>query len=410
LYASASCGGVSEYNCPQGKADPNGYAAVVYLYAADITLEQTAGPTAGSLGGELASAPIVSGTSDLTFNASDPGSGVYQAVFTVDGQVVQRTVLDENGGRCRNVGQAADGLPAFLYIQPCRASVSSDVAFDTTGISDGAHHLVVSVIDAAGNSAPVIDRNVVFSNGRPGSQGATSSANVGASGAGGAAVAGSGSLNGSNATAQAMLTASWKATKSPHLTSRYGRPQTIVGRLTGPGGAPIAGASIDLTARPADQGARSAAMRSPRTGPDGRFTVRIPAGVSSRTLRFAYRERLGDPLPVATRTLTLSVNAAIALSITPRTASAGRSIYFHGRMLGGSIPRGGKQLVLEARSAGGPWIEFKVIRADVHGRYRASYRFRLRGPARYQFRVLSEAEADYPFAPGSSKVVDVRER
>ena len=118
--------------CKGGFGDPNGYAAVVYLYAADITLEQTAGPTAGSLGGELASAPIVSGTSDLTFNASDPGSGVYQAVFTVDGQVVQRTVLDENGGRCRNVGQAADGLPAFLYIQPCRASVSSDVAFDTT--------------------------------------------------------------------------------------------------------------------------------------------------------------------------------------------------------------------------------------------------------------------------------------
>jgi hypothetical protein len=409
LYISASCGGVSEYNCPEGKGDPNGYAAVVYLYAADITLEQTAGPSASGAGGELATASTVSGTSDLTFNASDPGSGVYEAVFSVDGHVVQRTVLGENGGRCRDVGQASDGLPAFLYIQPCLASVSADVGFDTTRISDGTHHIVVSVVDAAGNSAPVIDRNISVANIRSGQTGTSSASGItsGSSGAGGQAL---GALNGTNAAAQTTLTVSWQATKSMHLTSRYGRPQTIVGRLLGPGGVPIAGASIDLTATPADQGARAATMASPRTGADGRFTARLPGGVSSRTLRFAYREHLGDPQPVATRTLTLSVDAAILLSITPRTASVGRSIFFHGRMLGGSIPKGGKQLVLEARSPRGAWLEFKVIRADTRGRYRASYRFRLRGPTRYQFRVLSEAESDYPFATGSSRVVDVRER
>ena len=32
------------------------------------------------------------------------------------------------------------------------------------------------------------------------------------------------------------------------------------------------------------------------------------------------------------------------------------------------------------------------------------------GPARYQFRVLCEAEADFPFAAGVSKVVGVSER
>ena len=91
-------------------------------------------------------------------------------------------------------------------------------------------------------------------------------------------------------------------------------------------------------------------------------------------------------------------------------ASVGHSIHFRGRLLGGPIPRGGKQLVLEARSPGGSWIEFNVIRADAHGRYRASYRFKFPGPARYQFRVLSEAEADYPFAAGASNVVRVYER
>ena len=36
--------------------------------------------------------------------------------------------------------------------------------FDTTGLSNGAHHLVVSVLDAAGNSAPVLDREIDVDN------------------------------------------------------------------------------------------------------------------------------------------------------------------------------------------------------------------------------------------------------
>jgi hypothetical protein len=415
LYFNASCSGQLEYHCREGEHDTHGYAAVVYLYAADLTLEQTAGPSAGNVGGELASAPTVSGTSDVTFSASDPGSGVYEAVFSVDGQVVQSTVLDENGGRCRNVGQATDGLPAFLYIQPCKASVSADVGLDTRRLSNGTHHLLVSVVDAAGNSAPVLDRNVTVANptapGVPslaaGTSGSASSSLSGTS----SALSGIGSpLNGTYASAPATLAVSWTATRSQHLTSTYGHSQAITGRLTGPGGVPIAGAMIDLVATPAYAGALPSAMPSPRTGPTGRFAVRLPANASSRTLRFAYRTHLSDSLPVATRTLALSVGAGIALSISPRTAGVGRSIFFHGRLLGGPIPRGGKQLVLEARSPGGSWIEFNVIRADVHGRFRAVYRFRFPGPARYQFRVLSEAESDYPFAAGSSEVVNVRER
>jgi hypothetical protein len=108
--------------------------------------------------------------------------------------------------------------------------------------------------------------------------------------------------------------------------------------------------------------------------------------------------------------LTLTVTAGVALTITPRTASVGRRIYFKGRLLGGPIPRYGKPLVLEARSRGGAWIEFNVIRADSHGRFHATYRFKFPGPASYQFRVLSERESDYPFATGLSRVVGVSER
>jgi hypothetical protein len=393
IYLSAACLGVNEpepYACPSGKGDPNGYAAVIYLYAADLALEQTAGPSASSVTGELASAPAVSGTSDVAFSATDPGAGVYEAIFSVDGQVVQSTVVNDNGGRCKNVGQTADGLPAFLYLQPCLGSVNADVGFDTTKVGNGVHHLQVSVLDAAGNAAPVLDRNITVANAPPpGSPGPA---------------------NGTNASAQAALNASWKGLRSTRLRSPYGRTETIDGRLTAPGGVPIAGARVDVRATPAYTGAKLVTITSPSTGPDGRFKIRLPRGVSSRTLRLAYRSHLGDAVPAATRSLSLSVDAGIAMRIAPRTASVGQSIFFRGRLLGGPVPRGGKQLVLEARSPGGPWIEFDVVRTDARGRYHASYRFKFAGPARYQFRVRSEAEADYPFAAGSSNVVAVFER
>jgi hypothetical protein len=389
LYLNAACGGISEFECQSEVGDANHYAAVVYLYAADMTLEQSAGPTASNVSGELASAPAVSGTSDVAFAASDPGAGVWEAVFSVDGKVVQSTVPDEDGGRCKNVGQTTDGLPAFLYLHPCPPSESVDVPFNTTAVSNGPHHLIVSVLDAAGNSAPVLDREIDVNNPIP---------------------AHPGPPNGTNASSQAVLTARWVSTTKAHLTSRWGKAETITGRLTAPGGVPIGGAQVDATATPDYTGAKASAITSPKTAPDGRFELRLPRGESSRRLTFAYRAHIGDALPVATRTLTLGVRAGMTLSVAPRTASVGGSIFFKGALKGTPQPAGGKQLVLEARSPGGEWIEFDVIRAGRHGRYRASYRFKFPGPARYQFRVVCKHEADFPFTEGASNLVRVRER
>jgi len=179
--------------------------------------------------------------------------------------------------------------------------------------------------------------------------------------------------------------------------------------LTAPGGVPIVGASIDLTATPASTGASTLTIASPRTGQDGRFTVSLPPGESSRTLHLTYSAYIGAAA-VATRTLTLDVRAGVSLSIAPRVTSVGRSIFFKGALRGTPLPAGGKQLVLEARSPGGEWIEFDVIHTAANGRYRASYRFKFPGPERYQFRVLCKQEADFPFLEASSNVVDVLER
>jgi hypothetical protein len=390
VYVNVNCGDVPGHTCQPNAGDANGYAAVIYLYSADLTLEQSEGPHVSAVTGELTSAPSIRGESDVAFDATDAGSGVYEALFNVDGQTVERTVVDDNGGRCRDVGQTIDGAPAFLYLQPCPASASADVPFDSTAVANGAHHLVVDVIDAAGNAAPVLDRTVTIAN--PPAPGVP------------------GPPNGTNASTQAAMSVRWSATRRTTLLGSYGRRQVVTGRLTAPGGTPIGGAAIDVRAMPAYAGAAPVVMSSPHTDSTGRFSVRLPRGASSRTLEFAYRAHVGDALPVVTRTLLLRVRAGVALRVTPHTASVGSTILFRGRLLGGPVPRAGKQLVLEARSPGSSWIEFKVVRTDAHGRYRSSYRLKFPGPANYSFRARSELESDYPFAPGASNVVHVHER
>lgn len=150
-------------------------------------------------------------------------------------------------------------------------------------------------------------------------------------------------------------------------------------------------------------------MPTVRTAANGRFTLRLRGGLSSRTLHLSYRSHVDEATPTVTRALVLGVRAPVSLAITPRTAGVGQSIHFSGRLHGGPIPAGGKPLVLEARSPGGSWLEFDVVHSDSRGRYHAGYRFKFPGPALYQFRVVCEAESDYPFATGSSNVVSVFE-
>ena len=367
--------------------DTNGYAAAVNLYAADIVLEQSAGPTASAVSGELASAPAVSGTSDVAFAASDPGAGVWETLFSVDGKVVQSAVSTKTAGAAANVGGTSDGLAGVPVPAAVPPSESVDVPFDTTRVSNGAHHLIVSVLDAAGNAAPVLDREIDGRQSGPGDAG-----------------------------------------RRTEPTPRRRRPSRCLGGLEqGPDRERVGQRADDRRTaqrpgRRADRGrgdrlhrdpayrAPSGAMACPRTGTDGRFSVSVPGDASSRASGFAYRAHIGDALPVATRTLGLTVRAGVSAERRPHTTSVGHEHPLHRRTAGRADPRGGKQVVLEARSQGGPWIEFDVVRCNRHGRYRDCYRFKFPGPVDYRFRALSEGEADYPYATGASNVVRVHER
>lgn len=354
LLLNASCGSlIAESECSSSPGDENGNAAVVELFAADLTLNDEAPPTVEEVKGPLAEASTVSGTTDIAFTAGDGASGVYEAIFQIDGATAQKTLLDANGGKCHDAGQTTDGLPAFLYTRPCPASASVDVPFDTTALQDGPHHVVVSVTDAAGNATPAMDRQVTVANhsqspGGGGQQGAgTGTGSQSGAGAGGGAggpggPGGSspstqpgaqpqerGAPNGRGASDEATLTARWKGA-GVRVRSAYGRPHTIEGSLSAAGGAPIVGASIDVAELPAAAGAQARGLPSAHTDAKGRFTLRLPRTLSSATVSVGYRSHAADTTPVATRTLTLAVKPTVQLREKPGGEREGPHDPLHG--------------------------------------------------------------------------------
>jgi hypothetical protein len=218
-----------------------------------------------------------------------------------------------------------------------------------------------------------------------------------------------GPANGVNASDQANLTARWTSTARELRTSDYGALDRITGRLSTIADVGIGAAGIDVYETQAYHGAVVSRVGSVVTGPTGAWTLTLPRGVSSTALRFSYRSHLDDTVAVATATLRLNVHAGIALKIAPRSVSVGRRIFFSGVVHGAPIPEGGKQLVLEARSGRGEWIQFNTIRTNAGGRYQSSYRFKFPGPITYRFRVLSRYEADFPYLDGTSSNVEVHE-
>jgi hypothetical protein len=125
---------------------------------------------------------------------------------------------------------------------------------------------------------------------------------------------------------------------------------------------------------------------------------------------FRYRSHVNDTIPTATTSVRLRVRAGLRLTIRPRHARRGQAIRFDGRLLGAPLPRGGKQIVLMARTSHGGWVRFNVIRTDRTGGFHTIYRFQQPGTATYRFRALSLAEAAYPYAAGGSNIVRVLKR
>ena len=188
-------------------------------------------------------------------------------------------------------------------------------------------------------------------------------------------------------------------------TIRYGQTIPIRGRLTMPGGNPVAEGSVEVSERMALPGAQWEPVSVVATDRAGRFVFKALRG-PSRTLRFRYP---GTALVRARTTeVGLEVKAASTLRSNRRRVVNGEEIVLRGRVMGGPLPGVGKLVQLQAFSRG-RWLTFATPRADaVTGRWSYRYRFTAtRGTVRYRFRARVPAESGFPFATGVSRSVYV---
>ena len=391
----------------QGSPCESGQNAELSITSSTIMLHNTATPGATGFGGTLLNNPT-SGTGILSFTAQDQdGPGVYRVSAQIDGHEMASETPNVNEGKCVAYGNFYGALN-FRWRQPCPTETAAQVEIPTTAIADGQHELEIEVEDAAGHRSVVYQHTITIKNAHVPLTEPTTTTLAGISPP---APPARGPANGSPASETARLTAQWGSTSATRLTSSYGHSQLVTGKLTDATGTPISGAAIEVSRQPSSLGAVASAIAATHTASNGSFTIRVPSD-SSSAIQLAYRSHLGDTQPAAMAAVTLQVPASLHLTVAPHLTRVGQRIVLSGT-LAGTIPPTGKKVLFEARAVGThKWIEFHnaTATATSHGRFHTSHRFALPGPERYEFRVVCEREADFPFLAGASNRVRVRER
>jgi hypothetical protein len=165
IYAVARC---YQGNCPSVNTE----VASLTISSAQIELADSSLPAASGFSGPLL-AVGAHGVADLLFTASDPrvapgsggGPGVYSVTAKIDGTAVYSGTPNPNGGACVPLGGGPSGGGLmFDAEQPCPPTTTVDIPVNTTGLANGGHDLTVSITDAAGNSATVLDQEISIAN------------------------------------------------------------------------------------------------------------------------------------------------------------------------------------------------------------------------------------------------------
>jgi hypothetical protein len=190
--------------------------------------------------------------------------------------------------------------------------------------------------------------------------------------------------------------------------TRFGRTVPIQGRLTMPGGNPLADADVEVWERIKVPSAAWRQVSVVRTTPTGRFRFKALRG-PSRVLRFRY------PGTATIRSQATEVELGVRAMTTFRANRSrvvnGEEIRFHGRLKGQQTGETGKLLHLQVYTRG-RWSTFATPRASREtGLWTYPYRFSAtRGLVRYRFRVLIPRETTFPYETGTSRTVRVTVR
>jgi hypothetical protein len=186
---------------------------------------------------------------------------------------------------------------------------------------------------------------------------------------------------------------------------RHGRGTTVSGWLGTTSGIALPGRTVDVMTAPDNGLGQWTQAAAVTTAADGAWSVALPPG-PSRLVEAAYG---GDTatLPSASAAIHLTVPAKVKIHISPRLTRWGGTIRISGRVLGGYIPAG--KLLRLRIGAEGVRGTVGIPSVGRNGRFRTTWTFSSgHGVVRYWFSVSTLNEADYPFAPASSRRVYVR--
>jgi hypothetical protein len=350
--------------------------AKLWLHRATINLEDTSSPVIASppSGTLVDPSRRLTGIEEVSLAATDVGGGVFEGLVEIDGQVVARQVIDSNGGRCQQ---------PFVYAAPCKQSASGTIAVDTARLADGDHTLRLLVTDATGaNSAVWGPARITTANGSCNPRPRSAVLNM---------------------RAAALRRQGRRVVHASSVTTRYGRPVRLAGRLLTLQGAPVGGAPVCVTWRAQADGARLRGNRGLLTDASGRVTYRLSRG-PSRIVYFVHRTAEG----AVTKAVRVNVRAPVRFKGSRRSLTNGETIALSGRLPGGPRPRGGVLVELQARRESG-WQTFGTTRAGRAGRFNFGYTFtRTTGVQTYSLRARVPRQPAYPYASGASRAIRVR--
>ncbi len=423
------------------------------IFAADTRMLDPTAPTTSSPGGALAAAlgserPAQSGAVGFTLQTSDVGSGVLKAVLEVDGRVVTTTSAAPGSATCAPTA-ASDGLRGYVLQVPCPLTASIGGSWDTTAVGNGIHDVRLVVEDAAGHTAVAATGKVLVNNvakspvpgpttPAPPIAGTTPAIGPGTpdevrgepNGSAGPGAAPTGD------TAQVTLT--WPATaraastkpsivrrcRAAGYAKRYpwrcvGRPAAtslqrawsatttdkLRVRLETPGGAPIAGARVQLRSQQTSVGAASKPLDPVITGADGTAEVLITRGDGSRRFTASWFPRVSDTVAGAEGSATLAVGASTSF-VAPRRVGPSARVKFSGTLRGPAGSLGAVPITLQVFNQG-RWKTFEAATTDASGRWGVGIQFAPRRGT-YPVRVKVGQSPTFPFVPGVAAQSRVR--
>lgn len=346
---------------PRGASDcPVGSRARVEVEYARFRIEDLNPPTIDAIHSNLfQDQNPIAGTREISFEATDAGSGIWKVAVVADGKVMVEQVVDPNGGQC---------VPPFRSPVPCKTKVAGTVPLNTETLIDGLHEGLLRVSDATGTNQ---------------------------------ATFGPFSFRTSNRSVESLC-------------------QSESGSVTigGPTAPTRFGAQIPIRAfAPGAPGAEAVVLEGTRTlsiaattklDEAGRLRMSLPPG-SSRLIRIGVRPTGSSQKLMCSAPRKFRVAAGVTLSVGPNAVQNGRSIHVRGRVLGGR-ETARKGVVVQARARGVKrWATVRVLRANGQGRYAFYYTFRNTfRPVTYEFRSQVLGERGFPYSPGHSSLRSVR--